>query len=338
MKKTILQDKEDVHCKSRLYFTGGILFTFLLAGAGYLLAVLPGVSLVGPMITAILLAVSYRHVFGYPEHLREGIQFSSKIILRFAIILFGFRLNLEQILGEGLNLLWKDAVVIFLGLGVTLFMARVLRGNFNLSFLLGVGTGVCGAAAIAAVSPIIKADEEDTATGVGIIALMGTMFTLLYTLLLPILPFHPDQYGMWSGLSLHELAHVAAASAPAGEDAVALALLAKLGRVLLLVPLCFLIILWRRRKGHNESSSKVAFPWFLVGFVATCLIGSYMAIPKAMIENLGVASSFLLASAMVGLGLNIHIGSLKEKALKPLLAMLTASIVLAVVSGWLVLI
>ncbi len=84
---------------------------------------------------------------------------------------------------------------------------------------------MCGAAAIAAVSPIVKADDEDTAIGAGIIALMGTIFAIGYALLRPILPITPIQFGIWSGISLHEIAHVAAAAAPAGSNALAIALL-----------------------------------------------------------------------------------------------------------------
>ncbi|OYD09179.1 YeiH family protein [Paludifilum halophilum] len=319
-----------------LSFAGGILFTMVVAGAGYLLSMLPVVNRLGTMIPAILLAVVYRHWSGYPERIREGIQFSSQKILRLAIILFGFQLNMEQILGEGFTLLWKDAVSILLALMAVLVLARLMGADRDLSFLLGVGTGVCGAAAIAAVSPIIGSKEEDTATGVGIIALAGTVFTLLYTLLRPFLPFSASQYGIWSGLSLHEMAHVAAAAAPAGTDALAVSLLTKLGRVFLLIPLCLVLIFWIKRKRGGDRGGKVPFPWFLAGFVGTCLIGSYLPVPQEVTEGLSALGSFLLASAMVGLGLNIHFRSLKQKALKPLIAMLIASVFLSLVSGWLV--
>ncbi|TGU71773.1 putative sulfate exporter family transporter, partial [Mesorhizobium sp. M00.F.Ca.ET.186.01.1.1] len=142
--------------------------------------------------------------------------------------------------------------------------------------MLGVGTGVCGAAAIAAVSPIIQAKEEDTAIGVGIIALVGTIFAILYTVLRPFLPLSALDYGMWSGISLHEIAHVALAAAPAGQDGLAIGLLAKLGRVLLLVPLCFLLMFWMKRSGKLQGEAKVEFPWFLIGFLVMSLFGSYV--------------------------------------------------------------
>src|SRR5699024_2828612 len=137
--------------------------------------------------------------------------------------------------------------------------------------------GVCGAAAIAAVAPIIKSNDEDTAISVGIIALMGTVFAIGYTILRPFLPLDAIQYGIWSGTSLHEVAHVALAGAPAGEDGLAIALLAKLGRVFLLVPLCFIFIyIMKRKTKDEEADAKIEFPWFLVGFIILSILGSYV--------------------------------------------------------------
>lgn len=133
-------------------------------------------------------------------------------------------------------------------------------------------------AAIAAIAPIVKAKDEDAAIGVGIIALMGTIFSIGYTLIVSILPIFPLDYGIWSGTSLHELAHVAIAADPAGKDALAIGLLSKLGRVFLLVPLAFIFIYIIKRKSKSTSTeqNKIAFPWFLIGFILMSLLGSYV--------------------------------------------------------------
>ena len=319
----------------------GIFFTLAVAAAGTAAANLPVLNRIGAMLTSILLAVIYRNFFGYPEAIRTGIQFSAQKILRFAIILFGFKLNIEVILHQGANLLVHDVLTILIALGVTMFLARLLHAEKSLSLLLGVGTGVCGAAAIAAVSPIIKADDEDTAIGVGIIALAGTVFAVAYAFLRPYLPLSPTEYGIWSGISLHEIAHVAAAAAPAGQDALAMGLLAKLGRVFLLIPVSFLLSVWVNRRGNAQPEAgqqlannglRTRFPWFLLGFVATSLIASYLPMPKQLLADVSNAASFLLAAAMVGLGLNVHLSSLRTRAAKPLVAMLVASVVLSVFS------
>ncbi|GAA0603769.1 YeiH family protein [Virgibacillus siamensis] len=317
---------------------GGIAFTFLIALLGYLLAMVPGFDRVGQLACAIIIAIVYRQFFGYPEAIRAGIGFSSKRLLRAAIILYGLKLNIDVVLNDGLGLLVRDAGVILFAILLTVWLAKVFKANDTISMLLGVGTGVCGAAAIAAVAPIIKAKDEDTAIGVGIIALMGTVFAIGYTIIRPILPMTPVEYGTWAGSSLHEVAHVALAAAPGGEDALAIALLAKLGRVFLLVPLCFILIYFMKRKNKSaeQPETKIEFPWFLVGFIILSILGSYVfghSIPVSdgvMNVVFGI-TNWLLTAAMVGLGLNVSLRDLRTKALKPLIAMLITSVCLSVI-------
>ena len=316
-----------------LKFYGGVLFTLAIAAAGTLASNLPVLDRIGAMLTAILLAVVYRNIFGYPESLRTGIQFSAHKILRFAIILYGFKLNIDVVLHQGGMLLVHDVLSIIVAISVTLLCARIFKGEKMLSLLLGIGTGVCGAAAIAAVSPIVNADDEDTALGAGIIALVGTVFAIAYALLRPVLPITPVQFGIWSGISLHEIGHVAAAAATAGPNALTIGLLAKLGRVFLLIPLSLILSLWARRHTDQENAKRAPFPWFLLGFLVTSIIGTYCPLPKELVAEISnVIGPFLLAAAMVGLGLNVHLSHLRSRALRPLLAMLIASLFLSVFS------
>jgi uncharacterized integral membrane protein (TIGR00698 family) len=314
----------------------GIAFTIVIAAFGYALSKVPGFDRVGPLACAIVIAVIYRQFLGYPEKIRAGIQFSSKRFLRFAIILYGLKLNIDIVLHQGLGLLARDVGVIAFAILFTVWLGKLLKAESSLVMLLGVGTGVCGAAAIAAVSPIIKAKDEDTAIGVGIIALVGTIFSIIYTILRPFLPLSAIDYGIWSGISLHEIAHVALAGAPAGPDGLAIALLAKLGRVLLLVPLCFILMFWVKRKSAGKAGeTKIEFPWFLIGFILMSLFGSYVlgkSIPvsKAAMDGVANATTFILTTAMVGLGLNVSLRDLRTKAARPLIAMLITSVVLSI--------
>lgn len=316
------------------YWIGGVAFTFAFAIAGMNLAKVPWIGIVGPMLLSIFLAVIYRQVVGYPEKVRVGIDFTTKKILRLAIILYGFNLNVDVILSEGLGMLGKGIIVITIAIITTMLMAKWLKADRSLSLLLAVGTGVCGAAAIAAVAPIVRARDEVTAMGVGIIALMGTLFAVAYTIMFSFMELDIKTYGSWVGLSLHEIAHVVAASAPAGEDGLAIALLAKLGRVFLLIPLCFLLTYWFNRKTRKNGSedgaqAKTTFPWFLIGFVITSLIGTYYNISDNLLKIMTLSSTFLLTAAMVGLGLNVSLHAIRNTALRPTLSMLTASCVIA---------
>lgn len=323
--------------RSRLFFIAGITFTAIIALFGYVLAKLPVFNMIGPMATSILLAVLYRHFFGYPLLLKSGIQYTAKILLRVAIVLYGLRLNMQLIFQEGVGLLLKGAFVIVFSVTVMLLIAKWLKADKHLSFLVGIGTGICGAAAIAAVSPIVKAKEEDTAMSVGIIALIGTLFSVIYTFIRTTLPLSEQAYGIWSGISLHELAHVALAAAPAGKDALTIALLTKLGRVFLLIPVCLLLMIWMKHKMKEETNGKVPFPLFLIGFLVMSFLNSYVigdliAVPEKWLQAISFFATFLLTMAMAGLGVNIDLRQLKVKAMRPLVAVVITSLLLSTVA------
>lgn len=332
---SVLQN-EKVSDKALLYWVGGVGFTLVIAIIGFFAAKLPFLDHIGPLACSILIAFLYRQFLGYPVLIKSGIQFSSAKLLRLAIILFGLQLNIDIILHQGLVLLVRDVGTIIFAIAVTLIIAKLIKADLPLSLLVGIGTGVCGAAAIAAVSPILKSKEEDTAISVGMVALMGTVFSVAYTIIRPFLPLSNVNYGIWSGISLHEIAHVALAAAPAGQDALAMALLAKLGRVFLLVPLSLILIYWMRGK-KTETKAKIAFPWFLLGFIVMSLLGSYVfgkSIPvsQGVLNDVSNSTKILLTMAMVGLGLNISVKDLRSKALKPLIAMFITSILLSIVT------
>ncbi|WP_347550116.1 putative sulfate exporter family transporter [Pseudalkalibacillus hwajinpoensis] len=318
----------------------GVIFTFLIALLGYLLAKVPIFSLTGQLASAIFISIAYRQVAGYPEWLREGITFSSKKLLRFAIILYGIKLNVSLILQDGLPILLLGAGVIAFSLLASVWLSKTMKANKSITLLLGAGTGICGAAAIAAVAPIVQAKEEDTAIGVGIIALFGTIFSVGYTVIRPFLPLTESEYGVWSGVSLHEVAHVALAAAPGGESALAMGLLAKLGRVFLLVPVCFLFMYIMNRKNVG-SKQQVPFPWFLVGFIVMSLAGTFILGPVIPFSDTAVKAvteltTWCLTAAMVGLGLSVSIKDLKNKAIKPMVIITIVSITISVLTFFIV--
>ncbi|TKD71392.1 YeiH family protein [Pseudalkalibacillus hwajinpoensis] len=321
-------------------FILGITFTFFIALMGYYLAMVPGFALTGQLASAIFISIIYRQIAGYPEWLRAGITFSSKKLLRFAIILYGIKLNVSLILQDGLPILLLGAAVIAFALLSSVWLSKAINANRSITLLVGAGTGICGAAAIAAVAPIVEAKEEDTAIGVGIIALFGTIFSVGYTIVLPFLPLTSAEYGIWSGISLHEVAHVALAAAPGGETALAMGLLAKLGRVFLLVPVCFLFMYIVKKK-NTGSKQQVPFPWFLVGFILMSLAGTYILGPVIPFSETAMTAvtevtTWCLTAAMVGLGLSVSLKDLKNKALKPMAIITIVSLTLSILTFFIV--
>lgn len=320
----------------------GIGFTLIIAALGFTLALLPGLEKLGPLAIAIVLAIIYRQIFAYPIQFKEGIQFTTKYLLRFAIILYGLKLNVQLIFQEGLSLVAKDILVIALAILLMIGLARLFKADKNLALLTGVGTGVCGAAAILVIAPIVQAKEKDTALSVGMIALVGTVFSLIYLFIQPILPISEVDYGIWSGMSLHELAHVALSVAPFGEDVIAISFLTKLARVFLLIPLAFIFIYIMKRKNNQETSVKnIAYPYFLLGFIGLSLLNSYVFEPYELLPDVAYAglssgATWLLTMSMVGLGLNVQLKDLQTKALRPFIILIITSLIVSLFAYFLV--
>ncbi|WP_372637386.1 YeiH family protein [Cohnella sp.] len=369
-------------CSSNHPRLTGILLTLSLALAGWAVSLIPGPSKLGPLACALLLAAAYRHRFGYPHALGAGVRFSSGTLLRAAIVLFGLKLDIVELLRQGLPLLLRSGASVAFSLVAVFAIGRLLRADRKWIALLAIGTAICGAAAIAAAAPLLRSKDEDTAISAGLIAVIGTVFATAYTLMLPWLPLSPESYGIWSGLTLHEIAHVAMAAAPGGPDALADGLLAKLCRVALLVPVCLAIAGaaklrslrggdrtggwdseqdWKAEEdgqAGNEAGYQASamsgdktcdrnraagggfkFPWFLVGFIAASLFGSYalpalLPDPKPRLHELSYATTLLLGMAMAGLGLNVSLRDLRSRALRPLAAMLIASVLLSALTYW----
>ncbi|HWL13172.1 MAG TPA: putative sulfate exporter family transporter [Ureibacillus sp.] len=310
----------------------GIFMMVLITTIAYSLSLLPFFSLVGPLAMAILISVVYRNVFHYPEKLRSGIQFASKIILRLAIILYGIRLNIKLIVDEGFPLLFRAALVILFTIFMTFLIGKMLGVDFKLLLLLASGTGICGAAAIGAVSSIVDSDEEDTALAIGMIACLGTIFALVAPLIASITHMTPDFYGQWVGFSLHEIAQALLAGSSFGSESLTPAILSKLSRVLLLFPVTILIVMVLSFKNTN-SKKKAAFPYFILGFIAVSIISTICLQKEWMTlsfqSHVAQIATFLLTVAMAALGMSVDLKKMNKDALKPIFTLLLTSIALS---------
>ncbi|MBO8138450.1 MAG: putative sulfate exporter family transporter, partial [Desulfotomaculum sp.] len=214
----------------------GLVLTIVVGVLAQNIIQLPFFSVTGPMIIAILVGMAWRAFMGIPKYADTGISFASKRLLRYGIVLMGVRLNLDAITAAGPQIILLDVSVIITAVVVICYLGKILAVEEKLALLTAVGTGVCGAAAVAAVAPTIKANQDETVVSVASVAVLGTIGSILYILLKPFLGLSLDKYGIFVGATLHEVAHVIAAAQPAGDSAANMAILTKLGRVALLIP------------------------------------------------------------------------------------------------------
>lgn len=310
----------------------GIGITLILASAAKVLSGIPFLSILGQLVIALMLGMAWRAAFGVKAAVMPGVTFSSKKLLRAGIILLGMRLNLADIYHAGWSVLAISVISIVFALFTVYWLARRLGTGKNLSLLTACGTAICGAAAVAAISPQLKASDDETAVSAAVIAVLGTLFTLVYTLFYSLLNLTPAEYGIFTGATLHEVAHVVAAAAAGGDSAVDSAVVAKLTRVALLVPAAVVIGLVMPKSKPGTAKQKFSWsivPWFIFGFLGMSGLNTVGIFSETTAKGMVDLSYLLIAMAMAGLGMNVNFQSFRRLGLKPFIAGLIGSVLLS---------
>lgn len=290
----------------------GLLLTGLLAGAALLLAQLPGLSLAGPLGLALLLGVGWRLTLGLPAVTVPGVRFSAATLLRLGIVLLGVRLDFGLLYTSGARMLLLVLLVITAGLIGIVALGRLFRLPGRLTWLLAVGSSICGASAIAAAAPLVRAEDSEVSQAVGIISVLGALGVLAYTLLEPVLQLGPLLFGMLTGSTLQEVGHVLATGAVGGGAALDVASVTKLTRVAMLAPVLVAVNLLMRREADALVARPPLVPWFLIGFLAVGIATSLGLIPEALRSLLQTGSLLLTALAMAAIGLRIEPAAFRQ--------------------------
>jgi uncharacterized integral membrane protein (TIGR00698 family) len=312
----------------------GLALTAGLAALAFALRLLPGVATLSPMILAVGLGALLHNVVGAPHVAREGVAFSLRAVLRFAIVLLGLQITARQAGELGLGGLATIAAALLSTLAVTIVLGRALGVPRGLALLIGVGTSICGASAVLAAKAATGGKDDDAAYAVACVTVFGTLAMFAYPLAQGFLHLPPRAYGLWAGASIHEIAQAVAASFQAGGEAGQFGTIAKLTRVAMMAPVVIALGEMTARLGLAGSSerTKPPFPWFLVGFLALSGFNSLVAIPHEIAAPIGVATTFLLSMAMAAMGLHTDFGHIRARGLRPLALGLLASLFIAAVS------
>ena len=339
MKQALVTEKQN-----KLSFIIGIGLTLFIAILAKYLGQFPIFTIMGQLVIAILLGIGWKAIVGVPQNVIAGTNFSSRKLLRLGIILLGMRLNLVDILHAGPKIFAIAVINSVFTLFVVYGLTRLFKVEKRLGILTACGTAICGAAAIVVIAPQIKANDDETAIGAATAAILGTIFTLVYTIFYPVSGLSAYGYGIFSGATLHEIAHVIAAADPIGKKAVDIAVIVKLTRVALLVPVAILIGIWTNRSSNRfprENESKTSFrsipvPWFIVGFLAMSALNSTGIVSVNIANQIILIAYMLIAMAMAGLGLNVDVKTIRRHGLKLLGAGFIGSILLSVLGYLLV--
>lgn len=297
-----------------LALTGGV------AAAAFALRLIPGVSLLSPMILAVIIGVVIHNFAGAPHSVRPGVDFTLRRILRLSIVLLGLQITARQAAEIGAPGLAGIAAALVATLGFTILVGRALGVPRGLALLIGVGASICGASAIVAAKTATAGKDEDAAYAIACVTLFGTIAMFAYPLAQGFLHLAPRAYGVWAGASIHEVAQAVAAAFQGGGEAGEFGAIAKLTRVAMMAPVVIALGEMTARLGLSGAGERVRppFPWFLLGFLALAAFNSAIVVPHAIATPIGVATTFLLSMAMAAMGLNTDFSHIRARGLKPL--------------------
>jgi len=308
----------------------GLLLTALIAAAASWLAGQPAIASwgLGSLTLAIVLGIIIGNSVYAPLAARcdTGVVLAKQKLLRLGVILFGFRITLQQIADVGVSGILIDALTLSSTFFITCLLGmRLLKLDRDTVWLIGAGSSICGAAAVLATEPVVKAAPSKVAVAIATVVLFGTLAIFSYPLLWPLvhtlLPgVDQAQFGVFTGSTIHEVAQVVAAGHSIGPDAENSAVIAKMLRVMMLAPflLCLSGVL-RRQSPAATASRPVTFPWLALLFIAVALFNSLHLLPAGLVAMLNQLAGLLLAMAMAALGLTTRFSALREAGVKPLL-------------------
>ncbi|GLV74465.1 membrane protein [Streptomyces hygroscopicus subsp. hygroscopicus] len=266
-----------------------------------------------PAVSALTVAVVLGVAVGgrLPAGTREGLGWATKKFLRLGVVLLGLQLGLGEVFGLGAGKVLAVVVTVLVAFFGTLLLGRLIRVSRGLALMVATGFSICGASAIAAMDSVTESDKEDVATAVTLVTLYGSAAIALIPFAGQALGMSPERLGSWAGLSVHEVAQVVAAASPAGAGAVAIAVVVKLTRVVLLAPMVAGVSIVRRRRGETTAGKRPAIvPLFVLGFLAMMLVRSSGIVPSAALSVVKVVTTLLFAAALFGLGSGVRIGAL----------------------------
>lgn len=283
---------------------------------------------ISPMIIGIILGMVYANSLRnhLPDTWVPGIQFCSKRLLRLGIIFYGFRLTLQDIAVVGVPGVIVDVIVVAVTIIGGVLIGKMLKMDRDTALLTSVGSGICGAAAVLGAEATIRSQPYKTAVAVATVVIFGTISMFLYPALYNtgMLDLTPQQMGIYSGSTLHEVAHAVGAGNAMGEDVANGAIIVKMIRVMMLVVVLLILSVWvgmQARKsasdGKTAEKGKISIPWFAILFLLVIVFNSFIHLPRPMIDAINYVDTFMLTMAMAALGAETSFDKFKKAGAKP---------------------
>ena len=304
----------------------GFVLSLIIAAVARIIEGLLPIHIIGASVISLFLGMIINS-FWRPKWLTAGLKFTSKKILKFAIILLGASLSVNVILSVGKMSLMVMLFTLLTCFGGGYFIGKALGLNWKLSNLISAGTGICGGSAIAAIAPVIDAEDRDIAYAMSATFLFDMAMIVLFPIMGNLLGLSDMAYGLWAGTAVNDTSSVVAAGYAFSEGAGDFATMVKLTRTLSIIPtvLIFAFINLRIKKKNNvEADGKKInvmglFPWFIVGFLALAAINSFGFIPVEISSFAKSVSKFLMVTALAAIGLGTSFKDMKKSGISPMI-------------------
>nr|WP_319490052.1 YeiH family protein [uncultured Caproiciproducens sp.] len=292
-----------------------------------------------PVVGSPVLGILFGMLLAFwkrPALFNDGISYTSKKLLQYSIILLGFDMNLFNVFKVGKQTLVLMIFTLTAAFVTAFFVGKLLKLDGNTKTLIGVGSAICGGSAIAAAAPVIHADEEEVAHSISTIFLFNVIAAFLFPFLGHVLGMSDQSFGLWAGTAVNDTSSVVAAGYSFSNAAGNLAVIVKLTRTLMIVPVTLVLAIYTSKKevGNKKGGYNIIkiFPWFVLGFVVASVINTFVALPAGMSSFLSQAGKFVIVMAMASIGLNTNLLKLVKSGGKPILLGFICWVVLALTS------
>lgn len=282
------------------------------------------VPALGSALPALIIGILVGVIRRPAGRFAPGIAYSGKFVLQLAVVVLGVQLSLSSILVVGVQSLPVMLTTLAVCLLAAWLVGKALRIPTRERTLIGVGTGICGASAIAAVSPIIGAASAEIAYAVSTIFLFNAVAVLVFPLIGHALGMTPHAFGLFAGTAVNDTSSVVAAASLFATSALGFAVVVKLVRTLMIIPISVTLAVVehrRRSAGAPLTARRIVglVPWFLVGFLVVAAANSVVPIPAGVHDALVTVSVFLVSVALAGIGLSTDIAAIRRAGWRPLL-------------------
>ncbi len=262
---------------------------------------------------------------------------ATKILLQASVVLLGFGMNLTEVVKAGKQGILFTIATIFGTLVVGFLIGRLLKVKEKTSSLISAGTAICGGSAIAAVAPVIAADDEEISVSLGTIFILNSIALFLFPLIGHALNLSQNQFGIWSAIAIHDTSSVVGAAQSYGAEALAIATTVKLARALWIAPIALLFSFLYR--GKNEKKAKIAVPYFILFFLLATVIRTYAPpeIPPSLFESFVLLAKKGLTITLFLIGASLSRETLKKVGIRPLVQGVLLWILISLISLYAVL-